>query len=132
MSRDDAGFTLIELLVVVLILAVMAAIAIPAIINQRKKGAAAQVNVALKDMSVMQQSYLGTAGTYATTVPLLVTEGFRYSDNIVPSILWADLTTYCLRVESALYPQVRGEFSSEEAFPVTVTNGTDPPALPPC
>ena len=36
--RDNRGFTLIELLVVIMLIAVLAAIAIPAFINHQKKG----------------------------------------------------------------------------------------------
>src|SRR3712207_213729 len=47
-ERKEEGFTLIELLVVILIIAILAAIAIPVFLNQRKKGWVSQSESALK------------------------------------------------------------------------------------
>ena len=55
-ARED-GFTLIELLVVIIIIAVLAAIAIPVFLNQRQKGYAAQVQSALKNAATAVEAY---------------------------------------------------------------------------
>jgi prepilin-type N-terminal cleavage/methylation domain-containing protein len=55
--RGDGGFTLIELLVVILIIAILAAIAIPLFLRQRDKGLVAQVQSALANAKISAESY---------------------------------------------------------------------------
>jgi len=54
----DRGFTLIELLVVIIIIGILAAIAIPVFINQRKKGYDAQAKSDLRNMATAEESYV--------------------------------------------------------------------------
>src|SRR5215210_2534806 len=63
--RSDRGFTLIELLVVILIIAILAAIAIPIFLNQRKKSYVAQSQSALKNAATAIESYsIQTGGDF--------------------------------------------------------------------
>jgi type IV pilus assembly protein PilA len=55
--QDEGGFTLIELLVVVLIIAILAAIAIPIFLNQRKKAYMADVQSTLRNAATAAESY---------------------------------------------------------------------------
>lgn len=62
--RREQGFTLIELLVVILIVAILAAIAIPVFLRQRDKGREAQVRSALKNAAIAIESYYLESGSY--------------------------------------------------------------------
>jgi len=50
-KKQDEGFTLIELLVVIIIIGILAAIAIPVFLNQRKKGVDASLKSDLRTVA---------------------------------------------------------------------------------
>jgi type IV pilus assembly protein PilA len=65
-AQDEKGFTLIELLVVILIIGILAAIALPAFLNQRSKAQdteakskARTAQTALETYYVNEQTYVG-------------------------------------------------------------------------
>ena len=75
--KNEEGFTLIELLVVILIIAILAAIAIPVFLNQRKKGWISQSESALKNAATAEESYAtANNGAYTSDLADLVTEGY--------------------------------------------------------
>lgn len=121
MKEDrEGGFTLIELLVVILIIAILAAIAIPVFLNQRKKGWAAQAQSAVKNMATAEESYLTSNPSYTTSVASLQSEGFTFSaTDVTPSVVSASATEYCLKAVSAHDTSIVYYYDSAAGSPST-------------
>jgi type IV pilus assembly protein PilA len=100
--KNEEGFTLIELLVVILIIAILAAIAIPVFLNQRRKGWISQSESALKNAATAEESYAtANNGDYTSTEADLVAEGYS---SVAGVTINATATTsgYCI---SAIHDQ---------------------------
>ncbi|MFP5298675.1 MAG: prepilin-type N-terminal cleavage/methylation domain-containing protein [Actinomycetota bacterium] len=107
-KNDERGFTLIELLVVILIIAILAAIAIPVFLRQREKGWVSQVESALKGAQTAAESYATGPGDgdYAgLNRAALDTEGLKVASDVTLAdadvTLSADGLKYCIEATHA-------------------------------
>jgi len=67
-DEKDSGFTLIELLVVMIIIGILAAIAIPVFLNQRKSAFDSAIKSDLRTVSVEVEGYFTDVQSYPTGI----------------------------------------------------------------
>jgi type IV pilus assembly protein PilA len=102
-EEREGGFTLIELLVVIIIIAILAAIAIPVFLKQREKGWKSQAESAVKNAATAMETY-GTEnnGSYANAnLATLTNNGFKNTTGVTTSVVSSSATAYCLKADHA-------------------------------
>jgi type IV pilus assembly protein PilA len=122
-AQSEKGFTLIELLVVILIIGILAAIALPAFLNQRGKAQDSEAKSKARTAQTAMETYYTEGQTYAVSSGT-VTDKLRAIEPALaegPEITTATsgANTYTITVTSR----------SNNTFTVTKTidNTTNPP-----
>ena len=90
--NDESGFTLIELLVVVIIIGILAAIAIPTFLNQRKKGWESAVKSDLRNHAIVMETHLTDGGTYVGSPAPAAS-----SPDVTLTVPVATIDAYCIQ-----------------------------------
>ena len=123
-AKDEKGFTLIELLVVILIIGILAAIAIPAFLNQRNKAYDAAAKSNLKTAQTAEETYATDQnGSYASDT--LTTSDTGALATIEPALKNAPYVTATGTASGyTLVATAAGSGSSPDVFTLTVNNGT--------
>jgi len=99
-QNGEKGFTLIELLVVIIIIGILAAIAIPAFLNQRQKAWGSQVESDLKNAAIAAESYaVGHNGSYVglDAANVLKDNGYNKTADVTVTVTSADASKYTLK-----------------------------------
>ena len=120
--RREDGFSLVELLVVVLIIAILAAIAIPLFLRQRNKAYMADLQSTLRNAATIAEGIASlNNGSYASLTPASLTaEGLRKASTQTVEVPLATVTAYCIQVTDtrlAAEPWSLGNFSSADGTP---------------
>jgi type IV pilus assembly protein PilA len=119
-AKDEKGFTLIELLVVILIIAILAAVAIPTFLNQRGKAYDSNAQSMVKNMQTAEETYAtNNNGSYSANLSDLtaIDPSINTGNGVTPAVVSANGTSGYVVSATAT--------STGDAFTISESSGTE-------
>jgi prepilin-type N-terminal cleavage/methylation domain-containing protein len=86
--KNKQGFTIIELIIVILIVATLAAFALPKLRDVLEKNRAKEAITYLSNIQLLEDEYFKTHGVYANNLDLAAPKYFKVGEIIVTENLW--------------------------------------------
>src|SRR3954452_14238118 len=115
-AQDEKGFTLIELLVVILIIGILAAIALPAFLNQREKAQDSEAKSNVRTAQTAMETYYTDKQDYTGVVQSDLTNIEPALQNTTVTVSNTSKTGYTLSVTS--------KGNNANAFTITNAGGS--------
>ncbi|GAG18810.1 unnamed protein product [marine sediment metagenome] len=120
MMRNKKGFTLVELMVVAVIVAILAAVAIPLMMGNKVRAMASEAEAALGHIRTAMRAHYAENDTYVIGGVAVVAAAPELAAGYVPG----------LRAQAAPAPgDLDGRFFSEECYEIILTTATGFTAL---
>ena len=122
-AQDEKGFTLIELLVVILIIGILAAIALPAFLNQREKAQDSEAKSAVRTAQTAMETYYTDNQSYKPASAATLDDVEAAITGMEPALANAKDLTVEAADNTSYTAVVTSKGNSANLFKVTNTGG---------